>query len=124
MKDSSTMPTTPNPSPNDDVMDGDLTITTVHADGVTTVAVVGEVDLATADQLSTAGLEAVAVRPRALVVDLTAVPFMDSTGLGHLSRVLAAAYPTPAKVLISSPRLATLFRVTGMANAVEVQQVS
>jgi len=118
------MSTTPNPSPNDDVVEGDLTITTVHADGVTTVAVAGEIDLATADQLSTAGLEAMAVRPRALVVDLTAVPFMDSTGLGHLSRVLAAAHPAPAKVLISNPRLVTLFRVTGMANTVEVEQVS
>lgn len=92
------MPSRQGTSPSDDEID--LTITTVHAEGVTTVAVAGEVDLATADQLSTAGLEAVAVRPRALVVDLTAVPFMDSTGLGHLSRVLAAAHPAPAKVLI------------------------
>ena len=117
-----TMHQTPHESSNAD--DLGLTITTAHLDGTTTVAVAGEVDMANADQLSSAGLFAVTTPPRALVVDLTAVTFMDSSGLVHLARILRAARPATTRVLICGPRLATLFRVTGMASLCTVEEVA
>jgi len=49
-----------------------------------TVALHGEVDVATVDQVRVALADAIAGRPRALVVDLADLSFIDSTGLGAL----------------------------------------
>lgn len=115
------MPMGPNNSPEGENIDP--TITTTRGESTTTVVVTGEIDLANAAQLSAAGLDAVAAAPAELVIDLRAVTFMDSSGLGHLTRVLRAAPSTPARILISHPRVAALFRVTGMAKFYTVQQV-
>jgi anti-sigma B factor antagonist len=53
-------------------------------DGVAVVAASGEIDLATASSFRTALIDAVADRAGDLVVDLSDVTFMDSTGLGAL----------------------------------------
>lgn len=50
----------------------------------TTVALLGEVDVLTVDQVRVALDEALAVRPREIVVDLSDLAFIDSTGLGAL----------------------------------------
>ena len=55
-----------------------------RADGVTTVALTGEVDVLTVDQVRTSLAEAIADRPRSVVVDLSDLSFIDSTGLGAL----------------------------------------
>jgi anti-sigma B factor antagonist len=52
----------------------------VSGDGTTTVAVGGELDLATAPQLSDV-LESLAAREAPTVLDLSDVSFLDSTGL-------------------------------------------
>lgn len=49
--------------------------------GVLVLAPVGEVDVSTADLLRQAARDAVAARPRCLVVDLTGLTFCGSTGL-------------------------------------------
>jgi anti-sigma B factor antagonist len=49
-----------------------------------TVALHGEVDVATVDQVRVALADAIAGRPRALVVDMADLSFIDSTGLGAL----------------------------------------
>ncbi|GIE95779.1 STAS domain-containing protein [Paractinoplanes rishiriensis] len=54
------------------------------ADGTTTVALLGEVDVLTVDQVRVALEEALAARPREIVVDLSNLDFIDSTGLGAL----------------------------------------
>lgn len=81
----------------------------------TLVAVTGEVDIATSPQLRAA----LAARPKAgglLVLDLTRVTFMDSSGLSvvlSLQRDTAAAGERLAVVCPSGPaRL--LFEVTGV----------
>jgi anti-sigma B factor antagonist len=58
----------------------DFTVTKAESDGATIVSVAGEVDLATAPELRDALMSA----PGDLTVDLAAVSFMDSTGLGAL----------------------------------------
>ncbi|BCJ52031.1 hypothetical protein Asp14428_35060 [Actinoplanes sp. NBRC 14428] len=51
---------------------------------VVTVALQGEVDVLNVDQVRVALVEALATRPRALVVDLEKLSFIDSTGLGAI----------------------------------------
>ena len=49
-----------------------------------TVALRGEVDVATVDQVRVALIDAIAAAPGAIVVDLADLSFIDSTGLGAL----------------------------------------
>jgi anti-sigma B factor antagonist len=49
-----------------------------------TVALHGEVDVATVDQVRVALADAIAAGPRAIEVDLSDLSFIDSTGLGAL----------------------------------------
>ena len=52
--------------------------------GTTTVALLGEVDVLTVDQVRVALEDALALRPREIVVDMRDLTFIDSTGLGAL----------------------------------------
>lgn len=54
-----------------------------HADTVT-VALRGEVDVMTVDQVRRALTDAITGRPRTIVVDLADLSFIDSTGLGAI----------------------------------------
>lgn len=120
----SIMPTDQDQHPEvTDAEDTDLSITTIRQGHTTTVVVAGEIGLANATQLSAAGLHAVAVTPGELVIDLREVTFMDSSGLGHLTRVLRAAPTTPTRVLVNHRRVAALFRITGMARVCAVEQL-
>ncbi len=51
---------------------------------VATVALHGEVDVLTVDQVRVALTDAIAGGPRSIVVDLAGLTFIDSTGLGAL----------------------------------------
>jgi anti-sigma B factor antagonist len=63
----------------------DEIVTNLDRDGgTTTVALTGEVDVLTVDQVRVALEEALAARPREIVVDLRDLTFIDSTGLGAL----------------------------------------
>ncbi|WP_232539182.1 STAS domain-containing protein [Actinoplanes sp. SE50] len=60
-------------------------MTSLDADGnTTTVSLRGEIDVLTVEQVRVALGEAVTGRPRQIVVDMAAVAFIDSTGLGAL----------------------------------------
>ena len=60
-------------------------VTSLDRDADTaTVALHGEVDVATVDQVRVALTDAIAGRPRTIVVDLSDLSFIDSTGLGAL----------------------------------------
>jgi len=65
-----------------------LSVSTRTADGCTVVAVSGDVDISTSPELRSALAEVTRSGARAVVVDLTDVPFLDSTALG----VLVGAY--------------------------------
>lgn len=52
--------------------------------GTATVALRGEVDIQTVDQVRAVLGEALASGPQEIVVDLTGLTFIDSTGLGAL----------------------------------------
>ena len=61
------------------------TVTRVtHAGDTVTVSLHGEVDVLTVDRVRVALSEALAARPRRIVVDLADLSFIDSTGLGAI----------------------------------------
>jgi anti-anti-sigma factor len=64
-------------------MEDELSIRTSHKGSVATVAVAGEIDLSTVDELRSAVTGAAAGAER-LRLDLTDVEFIDSAGLGGL----------------------------------------
>lgn len=90
-------------------------------DGHTLVAVGGEIDISTAVRFRDAALAALDDEPRRVVVDLTDVGFMDSTGLAVL--VLMRRKTTARGVslaVVSNPRLDTILRVTALDRAFEM----
>jgi anti-anti-sigma factor len=73
-------------------------------EGVLVVNVSGEVDLSTARQLEDALTQAVAARKHhTLVVDLTHLGFMDSTGLHLLARTHSAMKAAGGQLTVVSP---------------------
>jgi anti-sigma B factor antagonist len=63
----------------------DEPVTSLDRDAdVATVALHGEVDVLNVDQVRVALVEAIETRPRALVVELSKLSFIDSTGLGAI----------------------------------------
>jgi len=73
------------PPPTRKVIVFDERVTSLDRDGDTvTVALHGEVDVLNVDQVRQALAEALAAKPRQIVVDLADLSFIDSTGLGAL----------------------------------------
>ncbi len=62
----------------------DLSLITTEFDGRTVLEVAGDIDLSTSPRLRARVIEIILVEHHWLVVDLTAVSFLDSTGLGVL----------------------------------------
>ena len=86
-----------------------------HADR-TVVAVAGELDVHTAPILLTE-LEPLSRRAGiALIVDLSAVPFIDSTGLGVLVTTLKHVREVGGSldVVVAAPRVLKVFALTGL----------
>jgi anti-sigma B factor antagonist len=102
--------------------EGQFLVTTTSAPGIETITLSGELDIATADEL-TAALDALSVdREGRLVIDLSAVGFMDSTGLRVLieanRRAEAGGYElvivtgeSPAKRVLELTRMNEHMRV-------------
>jgi anti-sigma B factor antagonist len=97
-------------------MDPQLTLT-VHRDGPRVIlSVGGEVDLATAPQLRAKLLDLVDNRVGSIVVDLTPVPFIDSTGLSALlaEHQRAAARGRTMRLVCPEGPVRRIFRLAGM----------
>lgn len=85
------------PSPEDA-----LRVSLETAEGWLAVAAAGEVDLLTVPVLDDAVTAALARRPARLVIDLTEVTFLDSTGLSALAQAHTAA-STGTEVRVVAP---------------------
>ncbi len=92
----------------------DVTIET--KDAHTIVHVDGEVDLANAPELDLVLAETVATKPIAIVVDLSAVTFMDSTGLGVLVRTLKRCQESAIRLdlIVTNDRVLKVLAITGL----------
>jgi anti-sigma B factor antagonist len=95
----------------------DLTITTREAEGRTVVSVAGEIDVYTAPRLREEITELVAAGTYDLVIDMSAVEFLDSTGLGVLVGGLkkVRAHDGSLPLVCNQDRLLKIFRITGLA---------
>ncbi len=95
----------------------DLSLETRDVDGRTIVAVGGEIDVYTAPKLRDKITELVAAGSYHLVVDMEAVEFLDSTGLGVLVGGLkkVRAHDGSLSLICNQDRLLKIFRITGLA---------
>ena len=99
-----------------------LTVDSSTRDGHAVITAAGEIDLATVSLLSTAMSDSIAAGTTVLTVNLGAVSYIDSAGLG----ALVAAYKRLATVggelviRCSHPRLVRLFEVTGLTRLLTV----
>lgn len=95
----------------------DLTLETREIDDKTLVAVGGEIDVYTAPKLRDTISEIVSGGAYNLVVDLSEVEFLDSTGLGVLVGGLkkVRAHDGSLALVCAEDRLLKIFRITGLA---------
>jgi anti-sigma B factor antagonist len=95
----------------------DLTITTREAEGRTVVSVAGEIDVYTAPRLREEITELVAAGTYDIVIDMSEVEFLDSTGLGVLVGGLkkVRAHDGSLHLVCNQDRLLKIFRITGLA---------
>lgn len=91
-------------------------VPSVGPDGHATLSLSGEVDIAAVDELLAAARSCLDQATNAIVLDLGAVTFIDSSGLGALVRVRnLAAERDLAIELIHVPRsVQRLFDLTGL----------
>jgi anti-anti-sigma factor len=82
----------------------DIGIETTQRDRATVVSVTGEVDLQTAPRLGETLEEVRAGTPALIVVDLSKVDFLDSSGLGVLATAHRDAKAAGADLRIVRPR--------------------
>ena len=95
----------------------DLTLQTRDVDGRTIVSVGGEIDVYTAPKLRDKITELVAAGVYDIVIDMEAVEFLDSTGLGVLVGGLkkVRAHDGSLQLVCNQDRLLKIFRITGLA---------
>lgn len=94
----------------------DLRLDVTERDGWAVLAVGGEVDVATAPRLREQLIGLVNEGSHRIVVDLTAVDFLDSTGLGVLvGRLkLVRNHSGWLRIVCSNDRILRVFRITGL----------
>jgi anti-sigma B factor antagonist len=88
--------------------------------GLSTVALAGELDLSTIPRMEVPLLEQLEQRP-AVLVDLSELEFIDSSGIGVLIQAFQGANGTPKGLLIAagSP-VDRIFRIAGISEALPV----
>lgn len=102
----------------------DFDLSTETLDEETCVIVLrGEVDLFTAHDLRRAGSEALDAGARRIVVDLTEVSFLDSTGLGALIGIAKRVRPAGGEVAIVNvdETITGTFSITGVDEMIAVR---
>ena len=94
----------------------DLTLDTREEGGRTVVAVGGEIDVYTAPKLREQLVDLVNDGRYHLVVDMEAVEFLDSTGLGVLVGGLkrVRAHDGSLRLVCTQERILKIFRITGL----------
>lgn len=94
----------------------DFRLEVTERDGWTVVGVGGEVDVATAPGLRARLIDLINEGHHRLVVDLSWVDFIDSTGLGVLIGALkrVRSHDGVLLLVIDDPRVHKLFDITGL----------
>lgn len=97
----------------------ELGLTASDRDGVTVLAATGELDLGSAPRVRELAIRHLLQGDRSLVIDLSGVDFIDSTGLGTLVAVLKRARSLGAALhlVVPSARSRHIFELTGLTTA-------
>lgn len=93
-----------------------LDLAVYRADGVTVVAVIGEVDMLTAPLLTSRLNEELVRYPKALVLDLSGVSFLGSSGLAVLVQIRdrASEQAMPLRLVSNSQAVIRPLVATGL----------
>jgi anti-sigma B factor antagonist len=96
--------------------DTSFEITDSGQPGVAVVAVRGEIDVATSPEMRHVLEELLEPRPGLLIVDLSDVSFIDSTGLGALVEAVTAARAGGGdlQLVVTQPHIMKLLELTGL----------
>lgn len=99
-----------------------MTVTTSKMDGWPLITVAGELDVYTAPNLSEVISELVQEGVYHLVIDLTGVEFLDSTGLGVMVAGLkkVRAHDGSLRLVCNQDRLLKTFRITGLSTVFDI----
>ena len=99
-----------------------LRMTASGSGDLTVLEVQGEVDLHSAGQLQDRLVQVIAAGRQSIVVDLTGLSFLDSTGLGVLvaARTQARQAGAELRLVCASDRMLKLFRITGLDAVFEI----
>jgi anti-sigma B factor antagonist len=106
---------------NEGTSDIDLTVRSSVVDGWTILSVEGEVDLYTAPAVREAAIGAMESGADHLLLDLTEVPFMDSSGLGVIVACLKRLRELGGDLALVSPPSSPptkLLSLTGLDHAI------
>jgi len=97
---------------------GDHTIDVESIDGTIVVTPVGDIDLGRSPSVRAAIASANARRPNRLIVDLAAVPYMDSSGVATLVEALQIARRENSVLLLCGlqPRVRSVFEIARLDN--------
>jgi len=95
----------------------DLTLATREIDGKTVISVGGEIDVYTAPKLRDEITSIVGKSVYHIIIDMEAVEFLDSTGLGVLVGGLkkVRANDGSLELICNQERLLKIFRITGLS---------
>lgn len=101
---------------------GSFGFSVVHANGTVRVAVRGEIDIASSDELRSALLGLAEQGVRQVTVDLSNLDFIDSTGLGALIRVLKHYRAEGGDLKLAAPTkpVAKVLEITALDHLFEV----
>ena len=99
-----------------------MTVTTTEARGCTLVTIAGELDIYTSPNLGEAISELIREGSSNLVIDLTSVEFLDSTGLGVLVGALKKikACDGSLRLVCNEDRLLKIFRLTALISVFDI----
>src|SRR3954454_4142939 len=92
-------------------------------DGIRLITVTGEIHVTTAPDFSARLSEAIAAGSRGVVIDLSGVVFIDSTGLSVLLNGLRRVTRAQGRMalVISNPTVLRLFEVTRLDSTFDIQ---
>lgn len=90
----------------------------VEDEGVTVLAVTGEVDVSTAPKLRQEGVRLLSPERSLLVIDLSGVAFLDSTGLGVIVGILKRVRTLGGELAVAGARnhVRKVFEITRISD--------
>lgn len=102
----------------------DINVAAREEAGKSVLAVTGEVDVHTAPELDAALTQVVEAGKYQIVVDLSGVEFLDSTGLGVLVKALKRVreHDGALAVVATTDRISKVFRITGLDSAIGLHE--